>query len=136
MLKAAELARVALFKDLPDKELRSLASEMKEVPQPAGKELTVTGEGGIGFSVILDGEAEVVTVDGRRRRLGQGDHFGEMALIEGESRSADITALTDLRLGVVTEWGFKQFLAGHPEVTFRLLQALSRRLREAETAHH
>lgn len=135
MLKVEELAQVALFRDLPPKELKSIASEMKEVAQPAGKQVAVTGEGGVGFSVILEGEAEVTTVDGRRRRLQPGEHFGEMALIEGEARSADITAVTDLRLAVLIEWGFKHFLAEHPEVAFRLLQSLSRRLREAEAAH-
>jgi len=48
--------------------------------------------------------------------------------------SSDITASTDLVLAAVTEWGFKQFLSDHPEITYRLLQTLSRRLREAEDA--
>ena len=80
------------------------------------------------------GEAEVTTYDGRHRTLGPGDHFGEMALLDMQGRSADITAKTDLVLAAVTEWGFKQFLADHPELTYRLLQTLSRRLREAEEA--
>lgn len=135
MLTAADLEKVSLFKNLPDKELRSISKEFKDVNQPAGARVAITGQGGVGFSVILDGEAEVATVDGRRHVLRPGDHFGEMSLLEEDVRSADVTAATDLRLGVLAEWGFKQFLAAHPEVAFRLLQAMSRRLREAEAAH-
>ena len=135
MLKPDELARVTLFKGLPDRELKAIASEMKEVSHSAGQQVAIEGKSGVAFSVILDGEAEVKTVDGRTRRLHAGDHFGEMGLLEGEARSADITAATDLRLAALVEWGFKQFLAAHPEVAFRLLQTLSRRLREVEAAH-
>ncbi|HEX6547969.1 MAG TPA: cyclic nucleotide-binding domain-containing protein [Candidatus Dormibacteraeota bacterium] len=135
MLQAADLAQATLFKGLPEKELKSAAAAMKEVTIPAGKEVSITGQSGVAFSVILEGEAEVRTVDGRTRRLNPGDHFGEMALLEGEGRSADVTAASDLRLAALVEWGFKDFLARHPEVAFRLLQTLSRRLREAEAAH-
>jgi CRP-like cAMP-binding protein len=57
-----------------------------------------------------------------------------MALLDQQGRSADISARTDLVLAAVPEWGFKQFLGDHPEITYRLLQTLSRRLREAEEA--
>jgi CRP-like cAMP-binding protein len=43
-----------------------------------------------------------------------------------------VTARSDLVLAAVTEWGFKPFLTEHPEVSYRLLETLSRRLREAE----
>jgi CRP-like cAMP-binding protein len=135
MLTPQELATVKLFKDLPDKELRSIANEMKEVEHAGGHQLATAGQSGVGFAVILEGEAEVRTVDGRARRLGPGESFGEMALLDADARSADIVAASDLRLAMLAEWGFKEFLASHPEVSFRLLQTLSRRLREAETAH-
>lgn len=131
-LTAADLARAGLFDGLPDRELRQITSEMKEVTHEAGHALTEAGRSGVSFSVILEGEAEVRMVDGRTRRLGPGDHFGEMALLDESGRSADVVAATDVRLAMLAEWGFKQFLAAHPEVSWRLLQALSRRLRDAE----
>ena len=134
-LTASELGRAKLFAGLPDRELRQIAGEMKEVRHEAGHSMASTGHSGIAFSVILEGEADVRTVDGRSRRLGPGDHFGEMALLDEEARSADVVALSDLRLAMLVEWGFKQFLAQHPDVSFRLLQTLSRRLREVEAAH-
>jgi CRP-like cAMP-binding protein len=107
---------------------------MREIRHPQGAEIMIRGDGGVGFLVILEGEAEVETADGRHRKLGPGDHFGEMALLDHQGRSASVTAQTDLVLAAVPEWGFKPFLRDHPEVTYRLMETLSRRLREAEAA--
>jgi CRP/FNR family cyclic AMP-dependent transcriptional regulator len=132
MLSADDLRSVKLFEDLADSELRQLTKELREVSYSAGSEIVIRGQRGVGFMVILNGEAEVATVDGRRRTLGRGDHFGEMALLDHEGRSADITAKTDVRLAGIPDWSFKSVLAEHPELAYRLLATLSRRLREAE----
>lgn len=134
MLTAADLGRAKLFSGLPDRELKQIASEMREVEHRAGHSLATTGKSGVAFGVVLDGEVEVRTVDGRTRRLGPGEHFGEMALLDDSGRSADLVTASDVRLAMLIEWGFKDFLREHPEVAYRLLQTLSRRLREAEAA--
>ena len=127
-----DLKPIGIFKGMPPAELKKISKQMREIRHPKGAEIMIRGEGGVGFLVILTGEAEVETGDGRRRKLGPGDHFGEMALLDHEGRSATVTAASDLVLGAVPEWGFKPFLQDHPEVTYRLLETLSRRLREAE----
>ena len=71
-------------------------------------------------------------MQGKDRRLGPGDSFGEMALLDQEGRSATITADTDVTMATIPEWNFKPFLKEHPEVAYRLLQTLSRRVRQAE----
>jgi len=129
-----ELKPIGLFAGLSEGELNKLSKQMREVRHQQGAEIIVHGKDGVGFLVIVEGEAEVTTGDGRHRKLGPGDYFGEMALLDQQGRSADITARTDLILAAVPEWGFKQFLGEHPEITYRLLQTLSRRLREAEEA--
>jgi CRP-like cAMP-binding protein len=129
-----ELKAEGLFEGMPPDELKKLARQMREVQHPAGTEIIIRGKEGVGFLVILKGEAEVTTADGRHRTLGPGDYFGEMALLDHQGRSADISAKTDLVVAAVTEWGFKSFLAENPEIAYRLLQTLSRRLREAEEA--
>lgn len=127
-----DLSSVKLFAGMSDGDLRKLSQQMREVRHPSGAEIAVRGQEGVGFMVILDGEAEVSTPDGGRRVLGPGDHFGEMALLDAEGRSASVTALTDLHVAAITEWNFRPFLLDHPEVAYRMLQVLSRRLREAE----
>jgi len=105
---------------------------MKTVKHPAGHEITVKGENGVGFMIILDGAVTVATVQGKSRKLGPGDSFGEMALLDHEGRSATIKADTDVSLATIPEWNFKPFLKEHPEVAYRLLQVLSQRVRQAE----
>jgi CRP-like cAMP-binding protein len=129
-----DLKPVGIFKGMPPAELKKISKQMREIRHPKGAEIMIRGEGGVGFLVILTGEAEVETGDGRRRTLGPGDHFGEMAMLDQQGRSATVTAATDLVLAAVPEWGFKPFLQDHPEVTYRLLETLSRRLRDAEAA--
>jgi CRP-like cAMP-binding protein len=131
-MEESELRSVELFEGLSDGDLKRLTEQMHEVRHTRGAEIAVRGAQGVGFMVILEGEAQVSTPDGGQRTLGPGDYFGEMALLDQEGRSATITAATDLRIAAITEWTFKPFLLEHPEVSYRLLQTLSRRLREAE----
>jgi CRP/FNR family transcriptional regulator len=129
----AEIKEAKLFQGLPDSELRSLEKQMKIVKHPAGHEIVVKGENGVGFMVILEGAVTVSTVQGKDRKLGPGDSFGEMALLDHEGRSANIKADTDVSLATIPEWSFKPFLKEHPEVSYRLLQVLSQRVRQAES---
>jgi CRP/FNR family transcriptional regulator, cyclic AMP receptor protein len=127
-----ELKRAKLFEGLPDSEIRSVEKQMKIVKHPAGHEIVLRGEGGVGFMVITDGTVTVKTGQGKTRKLGPGDSFGEMALLDNEGRSATVKADTDVTLATIPEWNFKPFLKEHPEVAYRLLQTLSRRIRQAE----
>ena len=127
-----ELKAAKLFEGLPDGEVRSIQKEMKVVKHPKGHQIVVRGDDGVGFMVITDGNVSVKTRSGRTRMLGPGDSFGEMALLDHEGRSATIVADTDVTLATIPEWNFKPFLKEHPEVAYRLLQTLSRRVRQAE----
>src|SRR2546423_1198899 len=127
-----ELQQAKLFQGLPESEVRSVEKQMKTVKHPAGHEIVVRGDGGVGFMIITDGTVTVKTVQGKSRKLGPGDSFGEMALLDHEGRSATITAETDVTMATIPEWNFKPFLKEHPEVAYRLLQTMSRRIRQAE----
>ena len=127
-----EIKQAKLFQGLPDSEVRSIEKQLKIVKHPAGHEIVLRGEGGVGFMVITDGTVTVKTGQGKTRKLGPGDSFGEMALLDNEGRSATITADSDVTLATIPEWNFKPFLKEHPEVAYRLLQTLSRRIRQAE----
>src|SRR5439155_13549903 len=113
-------------------EVRSIEKQVKTITHPAGHEIVVRGEGGVGFMIITDGTVSVKTVTGKTRKLGPGDSFGQMALLDHEGRSATITADTDVTQASIPEWNFNPFLKEHPEVAYRLLQTLSRRIRTPE----
>ncbi len=121
-----------LFLGLSDSELRSVEKQMKIVNHPAGHEILVRGDGGVGFMVITQGTVTVKTVQGKARKLGPGDSFGEMALLDHAGRSATVTADTDVTLATIPEWNFRPFLKEHPGVAYNLLQVLSQRVRQAE----
>jgi CRP-like cAMP-binding protein len=128
----SELKDAKLLKGIPDSEVHSIEKQVKTVTHPAGHEIVVRGEGGVGFMIITDGTVSVKTVTGKTRKLGPGDSFGEMALLDHEGRSATITADTDVTMASIPEWNFKPFLREHPEVAYRLQQTMSRRVRQAE----
>jgi CRP/FNR family transcriptional regulator, cyclic AMP receptor protein len=129
-----DIKSAKLFQGLRDGEIKKIERQLKEVQHPAGHEIVVRGDGGVGFMIITDGTVTVTTVQGKTRKLGPGDSFGEMALLDHEGRSATVKADTQVTLASIPEWGFKPFLAEHPEVAFRLLQVLSQRIRQAEGA--
>jgi CRP/FNR family cyclic AMP-dependent transcriptional regulator len=129
-----DLKSAKLFQDLPDGEFKKIERQLKMVQHSAGHEIIVQGDGGVGFMIITEGTVTVSTVQGKSRKLGPGDSFGEMALLDHEGRSATVKADTDVSLATIPEWGFKSFLAEHPEVAYRLLQVLSQRVRQAERA--
>jgi CRP/FNR family cyclic AMP-dependent transcriptional regulator len=126
------LRRVPLFADLDERELQSVASGLKEVTFRPGQEVTTEGGAGIGFFIIQDGDA-VVTVRGQERgRLGPGDYFGEIALISRSDRTATVSADTELRCLGMTSWEFRPLVEGNGTVAWKLLEAMAKRIAQAE----
>jgi CRP/FNR family transcriptional regulator, cyclic AMP receptor protein len=120
------LQRVPLFSDLDRKELERIAASMKERTFDAGDTVTSEGSSGVGFFVIESGNA-VVTIGGEeRRRLGAGDYFGEVALLNESARTATITAESDLKCYGLTSWEFRPLVETHGSIAWKLLQAMSK----------
>jgi CRP-like cAMP-binding protein len=121
-----ELRAVRLFRGLSQRQLRQLARLVKEREFRPG--LNVVEEGsmsGVGFFIVADGEA-AVSVDGREvARIGPGDHFGELALITEDARTATVSAVTKLRCYVIAFWDFRRFARENPDVSWKLLQHLA-----------
>jgi len=126
------LRRVPLFSKLSDKDLKRLANNLTERTFPAGHKVAVEGAEGVGFFIIEDGEVTVTRGGEEVRKLGPGDYFGEMALIDQGPRSASVVADTDLRCRGMTSWAFKPFVESHGEVAWPLLEGMVIRLREVE----
>ena len=88
--------------------------------------------GGAGFFVIESGEAVVTVAGDERRTLGPGDYFGDIALIDQGSRTATITADSDLNTYGLTFWDFRPLVENDARIAWPLLQVMAKRLREAE----
>jgi CRP/FNR family transcriptional regulator, cyclic AMP receptor protein len=120
------LKRVPIFSDLDGKELQRIAGSMKQRTFNAGDTVTAEGQTGIGFFVIDSGEAKVTVGGEERRRLGRGDYFGEVALLNESARTATITAETELRCYGMTSWEFRPLVETHGSIAWKLLQAMSK----------
>jgi CRP-like cAMP-binding protein len=128
------LRRVPLLAGLADDELIALSARFRERVYDAGAPVTTRGGSGAGFFVIAEGEAVVGATDAPAARLRRHDFFGEVALIDGGRRSADITATTNMRCWGISQAEFRAFVKQHPEVAWALLEVLVARLRTAESA--
>lgn len=127
-----KLRTVAIFRGLDNKELHRIAEVGKQVHFDAGKVVAQQDGGAAGFHLIMDGEVSV-DVDGHERaRLGSGNYFGEMSLLDGKPRSATVKAEEPTTTFALTSWQFLPLLTEYPSISRALLVELCARLRRVE----
>jgi CRP/FNR family cyclic AMP-dependent transcriptional regulator len=126
------LRGVPMLSGLSEKDLERLARDFTERDFPAGAVVVKQGDDrGIGFFVITDGKARI-SVDGADVDvIGPGDHFGEVALIGDRTRTATVTAETELHTLVMTIWEFRAFVQSDAEIAWNLLQHVAGLLQQA-----
>jgi CRP-like cAMP-binding protein len=124
------LRRFNLFADLDRAQLQAIADPDSERSFAAGERIMRRGMSGMGFYVLLDGEATVTLGGKELNRLRQGDFFGEISTLLDEPLTADITADTPVRVLEIPGPRLKAFLLSYPHVMFRMLVTEARRLQE------
>ena len=126
------LARVPLFSGLEKRDLERIAGSFRERRYRAGDVIASEGQGGAGFFVVGEGTGKV-DVGGRQvATLGPGDYFGEIALIDEGARTASVTADSDMTCYAMTLWEFRPIVETDARIAWKLVQALARKLREAD----
>ena len=123
---------VPIFSSCTPKELRGIATSGKEVSFEAGRVICKEGDTGVGLHIILEGEVKVLVGGRKRRRLGPGAFFGEIALLDGGPRSASVVAESPVRTFAITSWNFRSVLKEHPSMPVKMLEEVCKRLRENE----
>jgi CRP/FNR family cyclic AMP-dependent transcriptional regulator len=131
------LATVSLFKSLDGAELSKFGELAREKSYPKGSVILFEDDPGDSLFVVRDGRVKVVLVadDGREvilGILGVGEHFGELALIDDQPRSAHVIAMEESTLLVLRRDDFRRRVEANPIVAWSLLTELSRRLRRAD----
>src|SRR4029077_15539590 len=114
---------VALFADADDAFLQRLGDEFIERTYAPGETITGEGEAGRTFAVVVSGDVTVPVHGKEVAKLGPGDSFGEMALIDKSARTATITADTEVHGYQLPVWTFRPLVDSHPEMTWALLEA-------------
>jgi len=127
------LQKIPIFAGLEPRELERLGGSFKERTFNAGDTVASEGESGAGFFVIESGEAAVEVSGQERGRLGPGDYFGDIALIDMGARTATVKAESDLHCYGLTFWDFRPLVESDARIAWPLLQAMAKRLRDAET---
>ena len=125
------LGAVDLFSRCSRSELKTVVRHIETVRLEPGTELTRQGDAGDAFYVIIDGRAEV-KVDGEGAgEMGPGEYFGELALLDGQPRSATVVAASELEVAVLGIRMFRTLLREFPDLSTQLLGGLAGALRKA-----
>jgi CRP/FNR family transcriptional regulator, cyclic AMP receptor protein len=127
------LQRVPLFEDFERGDLQRLSRSFKQRVFDAGSTVADEGRTGAGFFVIETGEATVSVRGTEHGKLGPGDYFGEIALIDDGARSATVTADSELRCYGLTSWEFRPLVEGNASIAWKLLETMAKRLRAAQS---
>jgi CRP/FNR family transcriptional regulator, cyclic AMP receptor protein len=125
------LQRVPLFGDLGTRDLQRIARLFKLRRFAAGETIIKEGSGGSAFFVIESGEAAVLVNSRKKATLKPGDYFGEVALIDAGTRTATVTAATDLVCWGLTYWDFRPVVQANGRIGWKLLQGMATLLRAA-----
>ena len=125
------LSGLSLFSDLREADLEAIADPDLERRFTEGERVLRRGLSGSGFYVILDGEAAVeIAGDDEPRKLRRGDFFGEVSTLLDCKPTADVIARTQLHALEIPGPQLETFLLQYPRVTYRMLQTVTRRLRD------
>ena len=131
------LGSVSLFRGLGRDTLQRFAEVTREKRYPKGNVIVFADDPGDSLFIVRAGRVKVVLLgdDGREvilGVLGVGEHFGELALIDDQPRSAHVIAMEDSLLLVLRRDDFRRRVEASPAVAWALLGELSRRLRVAD----
>jgi len=134
---ASVLAGVPLFAGLLPEQLGQLGASLQRRRVRAGDHVFRQNDAGTSFYIIESGSVKIERVSSEGKEVilamfGAGDFFGELALLDGEPRSADAIAKEDSTLLVLERDDFQRFIVQDPGAATRLLAALSRRLRRTD----
>ncbi len=132
------LRQVPLFESLDDDAAKQLCELLETLDCEAQEVMFRAGDAGDAMYIIERGKVRICVqaTDGHEvtlTELGRGDFFGEMALLDGQRRSANAVVAEDARLAVLSRQHFLSFImGGNPNVALEMLTALANRLRHTD----
>jgi CRP-like cAMP-binding protein len=130
------VASARLFAGVDADGLARIAERTVEVDFPTGHVIARQGEVGTGFFVIAAGGASVVRGGRTIATLGPGDFFGELSVLDGQPRVAQVVADGPTTCLALATWDFEAVIREQPQVALAVLRGLAGRLRELTQADH
>ena len=137
MSKTDHLRNVPIFTDLSDSDLTKISTKMVSREYEKGQIILLEESMGETFFIITRGTVKVTRLsdDGREvilAMLGESDFFGEMSLLDGEGRSANIVANENAEVMTLSRRDFLECLESYPKIAIALLEELAVRLRKSD----
>ncbi|HET6691448.1 MAG TPA: cyclic nucleotide-binding domain-containing protein [Miltoncostaeaceae bacterium] len=124
-----------LFVGLETGDLASVAAVAIEVDFPADRVIAREGEIGTGFFIVVEGRVKVVRSGTTVAHLGPGEFFGELSVLDGGPRVAQVVAEAPTRCLAIASWDFERVLREEPGVALAVLRVVAARLRDVTTDH-
>jgi CRP-like cAMP-binding protein len=124
------LRSIPIFKSLTKRDFSTFMSIIHNRNYLAGEYIFYQGDPGIGLYVIREGQVEIIRENDNGDKLTlatvqKGDFFGELALIDGEKRSASAVAKSDTRLSVIFKPDLDEFIEKYPKKGIKILQGIA-----------
>ena len=131
------LASTRLFAGVDADGLARIAARIREIDSPAGRVIARQGEIGTGFYVMVAGSARVVRDGATIAHIGPGDFFGELSVLDGRPRVAQVVGDEPTTCLALASWDFEAVVVEQPTVALAILRGLAGRLRDlTEGANH
>jgi CRP/FNR family cyclic AMP-dependent transcriptional regulator len=124
------LVNVPLFEGLSRRHLKHLAGISEVQNYMEGAAIVREGEPGDSFYVVLAGQAKVTVGKRTLNRVFPGDFFGEIALLDGEPRTATVMSETPMTLLMLSRQSFQKALKDDPGISLQIASSLARRVRQ------
>ena len=137
MNKIELLQSVSLFWDLTEKELGYISEKMVLRHYEAGQMILLEASEGEQCFFVTEGSVKITRLSKEGREvilaiLNDGDFFGEMSLLDGESRSANVIALDDTKVLTLNRNDFLLVIKEYPQIAIQLLKEMALRLRKSD----
>ncbi len=132
------LKSIPLFSELSDDDLNDIARHTVRQVYKKDNMVLIEEEVGSTMFVILDGRVKISRISDEGREvilsiLCDGDFFGEMSILDGQTRSANAVTLEDTELMIIRRENFLQMLYDYPQIAINLLKELAHRLRRSDS---
>ena len=124
------LQKVPIFSSLKESQIKKIAEASTIRSFEPQEIIAKEGDTGVAFFLILEGQVEVRLASKVLAKLGQGQFFGELSVIDMRPRSADVVALEKTKCSVLNAWTFESLLKSNPDISLLMLKEMARRLRE------
>jgi len=132
---AMNIKNISLFEGLPDEDLQAI-SDLAVTRHYAKNTLVICeGDRSDSLYIVLSGKVKVFLNDEEGKEVtlniqGEGEYFGELAMLDDAPRSATVMTLEETRLAVVSKSAFDECLESNPKIALTVIRGLARRLRE------